>query len=95
MRATGGGAGLRKSRKFGRFNHAIVIKVGPNSVSEQILFVNKDEDFEDVVERFLLAGVYTWMQKNWPTAILLNVGVLGTLFSAFRGFLRNRRGHKF
>jgi len=89
--AVGGGAGLRKSRKFGRFHHAIVIKVGPNSVSEQILFVNKEQDFEDVVERFALAELYPWIVSHWPAAILLNVGILALLFWDFPGLLKDRR----
>jgi len=79
---TGGGGAYLKGGKFGRFHHAIVLKVGQNSVSERILFVNPVEDVEDRAEELALAEVYPWIQKNWPVAILLNVGILGILFWA-------------
>ncbi|MFQ5822394.1 MAG: metallophosphoesterase family protein [Candidatus Heimdallarchaeota archaeon] len=88
---SGGGGSHLEEQKFGRFHHAIVIKVRPNSVSERILQVNKKGDFEDRAKELALAEVYPWMEKNWPVAILLNVGILGILFWAFRGFLRHCR----
>jgi hypothetical protein len=87
-----GGGGARLVRgKFGRFHHAVVITVGPDWVSERILHVNRMKDIEDRAEELALAEVYPWMEKNWPVAILLNGGILGILFGAFRGLLRKRR----
>jgi len=88
---TGGGGAHLQRGKFGRFHHAVVITVGPNWVSERILHVNKMKNIEDRAEELALAEVYPWIEKNWPVAILLNGGILGILFWAFRGLLRNRR----
>jgi hypothetical protein len=88
---TGGGGAHLERGKFGRFHHALVITVGPNWVSERILHVNRMKNIEDRAEELALAEVNPWMEKNWPVAILLNVGILGILFWAFRGFLRSRR----
>jgi predicted phosphodiesterase len=78
-----GGGGARLVRgKFGRFHHAVVITVGPDWVSERILHVNSMKDIEDRAEELALAEVWPWMEKNWPVAILLNVGMLGILFWA-------------
>ncbi len=88
---TGGGGGHLEKQKFGRFHHAIVLRVGPNSVSERILHVNGMKNIEDRAEELALAEVYPWMEKNWPVAIFLNVGILGILFWAFRGLLKDRR----
>jgi hypothetical protein len=77
--AGGGGARLVRG-KFGRFHHAVVITVGPDWVSERILHVNRMKGLGDRAEELALAEVWSWMEKNWPVAILLNVGFLGILF---------------
>ncbi len=91
---TGGGGSHLERGKFGRFHHAIVLRVGLNSVSERILHVNGMENIEDRAEELAVAEVSPWMEKNWRVAIILNAGILGMLFWAFRGFLRDRRRHK-
>jgi hypothetical protein len=88
---TGGGGAHLERGKFGRFHHALVITVGPNSVSERILFVNRMKDIEDRAEELAVAEVYPWMKRHWHVAIILNAGILVMLFGAFRGLLRNRR----
>jgi len=88
---TGGGGSHLKEKKFGRFHHAIVIKVRPNSISERMLHINRKKDIEDRVEELALAEVYPWMKENWAVAIILNVGIVGIFFWALRGFLRYRR----
>jgi hypothetical protein len=88
---TGGGGAHLERGKFGKFHHAVVITVGPDWVSERILYVNRMKNIEDRAEELALAEVNPWMEKNWPVAILLNGGILGILFWVFRGFLRNRR----
>jgi len=85
----GGGAHLERA-KFGRFHHAIVIKVGPNSVSERILHADMKKDIEDRAEELALAEVHPWIVNHWPAAIVVNVGILALLFWAFRGLLRSR-----
>jgi len=88
---TGAGGEHIKKRKFGGFYHAIVIKVGPDSVSERILFVNRSADFEDTLEMNALAAVYPWLKKNRSLTIILNIIILGLCFFAVRGFLRSLR----
>ena len=61
---TGGGGAHLMPRKFGRFHHAIVLKVRRDSVSERILFVNPVEDVEDRAEELALAEVYPWLEDN-------------------------------
>jgi len=86
----GGGAHLEKG-KFGNFHHAIVIKVGHDSVSERILLVDRKRDIEDRMEELALAEVYPWMEKNWPAAIIVNLGILSMLLWIARVLLGNRR----
>ncbi len=88
---TGGGGAHLKKREFGMFHHAIVIKVGPDSVSERILFVDRKEDYEDQMERYALAELYPWLKNNRALAVILNVGILCLCFWAFRGFLKGCR----
>jgi len=92
---SGGGGGHLEKQKFGRFHHATVIEVGPDWVSERILHVDSKRAIGARAEEFALAELYPWMRNHWPAAIILNVGLFGVLFWAFREFLRNRRRHKF
>lgn len=85
----GGGAHIR-NRKFGNFHHATVLEVGPHSVSEKILFVERDEEFQDQLERFALAEAYPWMSSNRAAAIVLNVGILGLSLLMLAIVLRRR-----
>ena len=91
---TGAGGAPLKKRKFGMFHHAIVIKVGPDSVSERILFVNGQETFEDTAEMNALAEVYPWLKENRTLAIILNMFILVSCFWAFCGFLRSLRSYR-
>jgi hypothetical protein len=86
----GGGAHLEKEMP-GNFHHAILITVGPQAVSERILAVARDEDLEDMIERWAIANVYAWMRKHLWTTILLNIGVIGCGMFLIRRFLKLRR----
>jgi hypothetical protein len=89
---TGGGGARLKAKKFGRFHHAIVLKVGHDSVSERILFMeHAGSGLEDRVERFALAEVHPWLASHWFLGIVLNAGLLGACFWLLRAFLRVRR----
>ncbi len=88
---TGGGGAHLERQKFGRFHHAVVIKVGQDSTSERILFVNRMKEIEDRAEELALAEVHPWLKNNLLLAITLNLGILGILFWVFRRFLRHRR----
>ena len=89
----GGGAHLKKS-KYGCFHHAMVINVSKEKVTENILFVNRDEDMEDRVERFILADMYPWMKEHFlilsflniillASVVLLGIGVASRLLTMF------------
>ena len=88
---TGGGGGQLERHKFGKFHHAVIIKVGPHSVSEQILQVNSTGGIEDTIEQSILAEAYPWIKGNLVLTILINAIIVGSLFWAVRGFLNYRR----
>jgi len=81
---TGGGGAHLKDAKFGAFHHAVVITVEPNAVHERILFVPRDEDLEDGLERFALAEFVPWISARWPLVIFLNVAATAVLVCAVR-----------
>jgi len=85
----GGGAHLKKN-KFGAFHHAIMLTVGQDSVSEQILYVDRNESVEDSLECFALTRLYPWLKQNRVLAVALNALILGACFWLFRAFLKHR-----
>jgi hypothetical protein len=87
---TGGGGANLEDRKFGKFHHAIVIKVGADSISERVLVVNSRLCLEDRAEELAFGEIYPWLKDNWVAAVLLNAGILGILFWTCRSFLWNR-----
>lgn len=82
---TGGGGGHLEKQKFGRFHHALVIKVTPDSVSELILQVERQEDFEDTIEMYALAEFYPWLRTNWAVVIALNIIIILSFLAAIIG----------
>jgi len=86
----GGGAELEKSQ-FGSFHHAVILTVTPESVSEEILFVDRKEDFEDFLECVALAEVYPWLKEHTALATLLNVSILAFCFLISHSLFRSRR----
>jgi hypothetical protein len=82
---TGGGGAHLKKQKFGRFHHAMVVKVTPDSVSELILSVKRQEDFEDTIEMYALAEFYPWLRTNWFVVIGLNIIIILSYLAAFIG----------
>ena len=87
---SGGGGAHLKGAKYGAFHHAMVIAVGQNSVSERILFADRNEHIEDALERYALGELYPWLKDNYVLAIILNALILGFCFWLCRGFLRPR-----
>jgi hypothetical protein len=85
---TGGGGGHLEKEKPGAFHHAVLITVGPQTVSEQILAVEKNEDFEDMIERWAIAEAYPLMRKHVWIMILLNIGVIGCSMFLILNFLK-------
>ena len=86
---TGGGGSHLRDMKFGNFHHAIVIKVGENSISERILAADRVNEFEDGVERYVIAEYYPWVKNNLFLFLIFNIGILlfllGLLWKFFTG----------
>jgi predicted phosphodiesterase len=80
----GGGAHLEKE-SFGKFHHSLVITVGPDSISERILFKEGERNFEDSIEGYAVADLYPWLQTNMLLALLLNLVACGVGFLAMKG----------
>ncbi len=70
---TGGGGAHLKKNKYGCFHHAMVIDVSEDKVVENILFINRNEDLEDRIERFILADLYPWMKGHFVIIIFSNI----------------------
>jgi len=88
---TGGGGAPLEDAKYGRFHHAIVLKIGERSVSERILFVEENRDLEDRLEKYALTGgAYPWMAKHWFLVILLNLALAVGLFADLPSLYRSR-----
>jgi len=88
---TGGGGAHLKEGKFGAFHHALVLRVEPSAVHERLLFVVRNEDLEDRLERFALAEVYPWLSANRVSGMALNAGVLALAAWAIRRLVKTRR----
>jgi len=86
---TGGGGGHLEKQKFGRFHHALVIKVTPDSVSEDMLQVKRQEEFEDTIEMYALAEFYPWLRTNWLVVIALNIIIILSWVAAILGVRKN------
>lgn len=90
---TGGGGAHLKKVELGPFHHGIVFRVKKDSVSERILFVKRNEDFEDQLERYVLAEFIPWSEGNKPLAFIANAIVLLGLFFSFRQLTKHlKRG---
>jgi predicted phosphodiesterase len=88
---TGGGGAPLKRKKFGKFHHAIVIKVSSDSISERILFMDRDEDLEDKAEAIALLKVYPWLKNNWGLAMILNGAIIAFLLRGIFLWMNKKR----
>ncbi len=71
----GGGAHLRRVR-IKQFHHGIVFRVGKRSVSEHIVVVDRHEDFQDQLERYVL-GEFIPFVKHFPVVVFfINVATI-------------------
>ncbi|MBI4879571.1 MAG: metallophosphoesterase [Planctomycetes bacterium] len=88
-----GGGGARLDEKRGRqFHHALVLRVAAGAVSESIVFVEREHDFEDALERYAIVRAYPWFASHKAASFVLNVVALG-VFAAFVALIfRARRG---
>lgn len=81
---TGGGGAHLEKNKFGYFHHALVLNVSKNHVSEKILVVNRNEKFEDSIERFALADVYSWQANNVIEVFLINIILVASIVGLYK-----------
>jgi hypothetical protein len=80
----GGGAHLER-QKFGKFHHALVIRVGEGFISERILHVREKASLEDRIEYLAFSEVFPWLRDHWRLGIILNLGFLGIFFLGLPG----------
>lgn len=79
----GGGGGKLKKSKFGSFHHALVLKVGPESVAERIMQVNEQWKLKNYLARMAFVKVQPWINRNRLAAALLNVAALALCALSF------------
>ena len=91
---TGGGGAHLKRVKFKQFHHGIVFRVGKHSVSEHLIVVGRNEDFQDQVERYVL-GEFVPFVKSFPVLVfgmnLLSVTILVYVLFVARSAWRDFR----
>lgn len=61
---TGGGGARIKAKKYGAFHHALVFRITPQGICEEILIVNGRTDIEDVFEHAAMAGFLPWVKER-------------------------------
>jgi len=88
---TGGGGAHLEKKKPGAFHHVVLITVGPQAVSERILFTRRAEEFEDIMECWAIAEVYSWMTKNVWATITMNLVIVCCCTFVIRRLLRRRQ----
>ena len=88
--ASGGGGAHLKPPLFGRFHHALVLRVDGGSVSERIMQVDADEDLEDTLERFAIADLCPLLRRHPLLAGLLNLAGAAALFLVLYKLFRRR-----
>jgi len=85
---TGGGGASLDKRIVANFHHAVVIRVGKDYVSEKIIMVDGDVDFEDKLESYCITRIYPWFSKHHFTFSIFNIflllALIGTVFSIYR-----------
>jgi hypothetical protein len=82
---TGGGGAHLKRRLYGHFHHGVVFHVGKDFISERILQVNADEDFEYQVRRYILAEIIPYLKRNLLLVIMGGTAIIsGFLWSSRR-----------
>jgi predicted phosphodiesterase len=76
---TGGGGAHLNEKKSRQFHHAMIIRIGKDHVSEQIVPVTARNDLEDTLERVAIAEVYPWLSSHRLGAVAANIGMLAVL----------------
>jgi Predicted phosphohydrolases len=91
---SGGGGARLDHGKLKQFHHAMVIRVGKDYVSEQIVPVPRSHDLEDRIERLAITEVYPWLSENRVAACILNAGLLVVFIGIVKPFYKRRSKKK-
>jgi hypothetical protein len=86
----GGGADLR-AKVFGRFHHAVVLRVGPESVSERILYAEPKSDLAGSTRRLAATYFHPWLHRWWHLAAPIDILLAAAGFFALRSLWRMLR----
>jgi len=87
-----GGAGARlRAKLFGKFHHAVVLRVSRDSVSERILYVEPTTDLAESADWLAAASVYPWLVRRWYLAAPLDLFIAAAALFALRSLWRMRR----
>lgn len=71
---TGGeGSRLAGANRYGNFSHAVVIKVGRDSISERILPLERERDYAARIDRFAMAWLSPWIVQHRLAALTYNI----------------------
>ena len=73
---TGGGGARIKAKKYGAFHHALVFRITPQGICEELLIVNGRTDIEDVFEHAAMAGFLPWVKERPFLTGLINAGAI-------------------
>ncbi len=92
---SGGGGGHLVASKFGKFCHAMILRIGGDYVSERILYVKRASDLKHRLKRFALARFQPWLSRNQFIAAALNFLLLACLAGICRHLYKHFRTAKF
>jgi hypothetical protein len=88
---TGGGGAHLSKKKGKQFHHALVMKVGKNSVTEIIVPVPRHLDVEDGLENYAIARVWPWMTRNAIIVYIINAVCLILVLMLIKPFVSHPR----
>jgi hypothetical protein len=81
---SGGGGGLLKENPFGRFHHALVLRVKPDAVAELILSAEGKTSLADRARELAFAEIQPWLVRHWKAAAVVNAALIAALLWALR-----------
>jgi hypothetical protein len=91
---TGGGGARLKNKKFKQFHHAVVVTVSQDRVSERIIQVDKNEEFEDALEKLAVGEVYPWLMEHRILVVSANAMLLVIFVGLFYTLRKRPVGSK-
>ncbi|MFH1718324.1 MAG: metallophosphoesterase [Planctomycetota bacterium] len=85
----GGGAPLDEEETFGGLNHAVVLTVDRDSVSERTVFARHSAGVTSAVKHFAIAKLAPFLRKHPALTIVENVLVFGMFCVSLFGLIRS------